>query len=53
MKLVIFTLLVVSAFTLFEEGSPVFRLTASNFKSSVLESDEPWLIEFYGMVGVI
>lgn len=48
MKLFILALLVIGTLCLFESGSPVFKLTASNFKSQVLDSDEPWLIEFYG-----
>jgi hypothetical protein len=41
-------MLVVGAVGLFADDSAVFRLTANNFKSSVLESDEFWLVEFYG-----
>ncbi len=29
-------------------GSDVIELTSSNFKSSVLNSDDIWLVEFYG-----
>lgn len=35
----------VSAF--YENDSKVFTLTADNFESTVLESDELWLVEFY------
>ena len=29
-------------------GDDVVQLTAANFDSTVLKSDEPWLVEFYG-----
>lgn len=42
--------LTVSTFALFKDDSAVFRLTANNFKSTVLDSDEFWLVEFYGTI---
>lgn len=38
------------ALALYHDDSPVFKLTEKNFKSSVLESDEFWFVEFYGKV---
>lgn len=48
MKLILLMVLVGVTLSLFESGSPVFKLTADNFKSEVLQSDRPWLVEFYG-----
>lgn len=36
--------------SLFSKDSAVVELTKSNFDSSVLKSDEIWLVEFYGTV---
>ena len=47
-KALTLTLFLVSTLALFADDSAVFKLTANNFKSSVLESDEFWLVEFYG-----
>jgi hypothetical protein len=47
-KIFIGLLLLVSTLALFDNDSPVFKLTESNFKKSVLESDEFWFVEFYG-----
>ena len=41
--------LVVSTFALFSDDSAVFKLTAKNFKTEVVNSDEFWLVEFYGI----
>ncbi len=41
-------LLVVSTVALFKDDSAVFKLTAKNFQSTVVDSDEFWLVEFYG-----
>ena len=36
------------AFAMYESASSrVVTLTEANFKSKVLDSDEPWLVEFY------
>ncbi len=37
-------LLVVSSLALFSDDSAVFKLTANNFQSTVLDSDEFWLV---------
>lgn len=47
-KIFIGLLLLASTLALFDNDSPVFKLTESNFKKSVLESDEFWFVEFYG-----
>lgn len=47
-KIILFLLLVVSTMALFKDDSAVFKLTAKNFQSTVLDSDEFWLVEFYG-----
>jgi hypothetical protein len=31
-------------------GKDVVELTPANFKSKVLESDDVWLVEFYGLL---
>lgn len=41
-------LLVASSLALFSDDSAVFRLTAKNFKEEVVNSDDFWLVEFYG-----
>lgn len=46
------TLLVVILFAyqclgLYDEDSKVIKLTKENFKTLVLESNEPWMVEFY------
>ena len=41
-------LLVASTLALYAEDSAVFKLTAPNFESMVLNSDEFWMVEFYG-----
>ena len=38
-----------SALALFSDDSTVVKLTASNFKDLVLNSDDFWLVEFYGI----
>lgn len=43
-KTILLFLLVVSAFSLFKDDSAVFKLTAKNFQSTVLDSDEFWLV---------
>lgn len=47
-KILVSLLLLGSGFALFSADSAVFKLTESNFKSTVLDSDEFWLVEFYG-----
>jgi hypothetical protein len=47
-KIFIGLLMLASTLALFDNDSPVFKLTESNFKKSVLESDEFWFVEFYG-----
>jgi hypothetical protein len=48
-KLILLLLLVISTFALFKDDSAVFKLTAKNFEAEVLDSDEFWLVEFYGI----
>lgn len=48
LKVFLAFLLVVSTLCLFSDDSAVYKLTANNFKSTVLEGDEFWLVEFYG-----
>lgn len=47
-KTLVVCLLFASTLCLFSEDSAVVKLTESNFKSLVLESEELWLVEFYG-----
>jgi hypothetical protein len=47
-ELLVVLLCLSSAFALFKDDSAVFRLTAKNFKEEVVNSDEFWLVEFYG-----
>ena len=47
-NLVLCLCLFVSAFSLFKDDSAVFKLTVNNFKNTVLESDQFWMVEFYG-----
>jgi len=49
MKYVSILLLLSIACTLalYGDKSPVVRLTVANFKEKVLDSKEPWFIEFY------
>jgi hypothetical protein len=48
-RLIILLAIIVLGSCLFKDDSAVVKLTKNNFKSSVLESDELWLVEFYGM----
>lgn len=48
----VFTLLVISliasqCYGLYDADSKVIKLTKENFKTLVLESNEPWMVEFY------
>lgn len=43
-KIIVALLLVGSTLALFNADSAVFKLTESNFKSTVLDSDEFWLV---------
>jgi hypothetical protein len=52
-SLFLLALLVVSTVALFKDDSVVFKLTAKNFQSTVVDSDEFWLVEFYGKSRVI
>lgn len=52
-KLFLLLLFVVSTAALFNDDSAVFKLTAKNFQSTVVDSDEFWLIEFYGNSRII
>jgi hypothetical protein len=52
-KLFLLLLFVVSTLALFNDDSAVFKLTAKNFQSSVVDSDEFWLVEFYGNSRII
>jgi hypothetical protein len=52
-NLLVCLFLVVSTFSLFKDDSAVFKLTVDNFKNTVLESDEFWLVEFYGNINLI
>lgn len=48
-KRIIFAfLLAFSVLALYGDDSAVVRLTAKNFKDLVINSDEFWLVEFYG-----
>ena len=49
MKLILFvtTLLISKTLTLYSSSSPVIQLTDSNFRSVVVNSQEPVLVEFY------
>ena len=40
----------VLAFTVAVFAADVVELTASNFKSQVLDSNEVWLVEFFGLI---
>ena len=51
--LLVFVLCLASAVALFSDDSAVFRLTANNFKDEVVNSDEFWLVEFYGISRLI
>ena len=35
---------------LYADDSAVFKLTEGNFKKEVLETDDIWLVEFYGII---
>ena len=48
-QLLVTLLCVSSTLALFADDSAVFKLTASNFKDQVINSDEFWLVEFYGI----
>jgi hypothetical protein len=43
-KILLLCLFVVSGFALFRDDSAVFKLTAKNIQSTVLDSDEFWLV---------
>lgn len=43
---------VLSALLLVAATSDVVELTASNFKSRVLDSNEVWLVEFFGTLSL-
>ncbi len=45
--LVLFSVITIAS-CLFSDDSAVTKLTARNFKDLVLESNEMWLVEFYG-----
>ena len=47
--LLLSALLLVIGQSLYDDNSPVLKLTEKNFKESVLMSDEFWLVEFYGI----
>lgn len=47
-RILVALLLLGSALAMYENDSPVFKLTEANFKKSVLDSDEFWFVEFYG-----
>lgn len=47
-QLLLALLCIGSTLALFADDSAVFKLTASNFKDQVINSDEFWLVEFYG-----
>lgn len=47
-RILLLFLLIFSSVCLFKDDSAVFKLTAKNFQSTVLDSDEFWLVEFYG-----
>jgi hypothetical protein len=47
-SLLLVFLLVVSTLSLFADDSAVFKLTAKNFQDEVLDSEDFWLVEFYG-----
>ena len=50
MKQILFVLLcLVSTLALFKDDSTVVKLTAKNFKDLVINSDDFWLVEFYGI----
>ena len=44
---VLFGLCVLSSHALYQSNGPVEELTASNFHSKVINSDDVWLVEFY------
>mmetsp|Transcript_26893 Transcript_26893/g.30977 ORF Transcript_26893/g.30977 Transcript_26893/m.30977 type:complete len:162 (-) Transcript_26893:20-505(-) len=43
----VFTLLVISAYGLYDANSPVVQLTARNFEDLVINSNHVWVVEFY------
>jgi len=47
-RIVFAFLLGISVLALYGDDSAVVRLTAKNFKDLVINSDEFWLVEFYG-----
>ena len=44
----LFLLAIVPCLALYDDGSAVFKLTSENFKPQVVNSEEFWLVEFYG-----
>ena len=53
MKLLVLICLIISitlSNSFYSGNSKVQSLTAQNFKQKVLDSDEPWFIEFYGII---
>ena len=47
-KLLLLAVLLVATTCLFKDSGAVVKLTKKNFNPLVLESDELWLVEFYG-----
>jgi hypothetical protein len=47
-KQILLFLCMASALALFSDDSAVFKLTAANFKEQVINSEDFWLVEFYG-----
>lgn len=47
-SLTIFSLLAATSFCLYGSNSEVVILTANNFQKEVIESNNIWLVEFFG-----
>lgn len=51
--IILLTILFGLSLCLFDDNSAVVKLTEKNFKSLVLDSEELWLVEFYGKIDFI
>jgi len=48
--IILFSLLLTVSNSLYSAGSNVVILNSSNFQKEVIDSDNIWLIEFYGKI---
>lgn len=46
-SLLVLTLMITSTLCLYDADSKVVKLTKDNFKTLVLDSNEPWMVEFF------